>query len=106
MTARPISSSVVGERDTQPVRDRRFEDADARHFEAGLPPWPVRDERLRRASTVATSLGVLVLAAALGLQFFAPRTLADLGQGGSLALRIAGVGLVIAGWVLGRARRR
>jgi hypothetical protein len=40
------STSAAGERDAQAVRDRRFDDADDRHFEPGRPPWTRRDECL------------------------------------------------------------
>ena len=62
------------------------------------------EARLHRAAFVAGVLGVVGLIAALGIQyrlFHFPG-----GPNSAVILKVAGIGLVIAGWIFGRNARR
>jgi hypothetical protein len=59
--------------------------------------------RFKRASTVATTLGAVALGAALLIQYkILPF---DLGASGITILKVAGGGLVIAGFIFGRGAK-
>ena len=62
------------------------------------------ESRLLRAAKVASTLGVALLLGALAIQFKIVSI--DLGPSGSLVMKIAGVGLIIAGFVFGRGAKR
>lgn len=62
------------------------------------------ESRLLRAAKVASTLGVALLLAALAIQFKVISI--DVGANGSLVMKIAGVGLIIAGFVFGRGAKR
>jgi hypothetical protein len=69
-----------------------------------LPRPGFPEGRLRRVSQVVTWLGIVALVAALAVQV----GLLPLGMGprGVMILKVAAVGMVIAGFVFGRGPRR
>jgi hypothetical protein len=68
------------------------------------PPPMSSESRLMRAAKIASTLGVALLLAALAIQFKVISI--DVGANGSLVMKIAGVGLIIAGFVFGRGAKR
>jgi hypothetical protein len=69
------------------------------------PAQPATSEsKLLRAAKVASTLGVVLLLGALAIQYKVISV--DLGPSGPLVMKIAGVGLIIAGFVFGRGAKR